>query len=157
MASMRVCSKCGKRKDSIKGFHRKGTKHERSCKECEAESNRIYRENNQREIKEKKRLYRIEHAEEIRKHKRETFKKWFDERLNKVVEGYGGKCKMCGESRKEALVLHHRKRLNGRRPNVLAHWKWIIDNKFPKQIQLLCGTCHTILHRKGGGSLNMAR
>lgn len=153
---MRTCSKCGVRMN-INQFYRKGTTHSTACKLCESELQKAWRETHKKEIQDKKWLYRLIHAEEIRQHKKERFRTWFTERWNKILDGYGGKCKICGESRKEALILHHVNKLRGKRPNLLSHYKWVIDNDYPNQIQLLCGTCHTILHRKEGVLLKLER
>ena len=60
---------------------------------------------------------------------------------------YGKKCKCCGESNRHFLTLDHvnndgnvhRKEL-GRSTDVIH--RWIIRNKFPDTIQLLCWNCN---------------
>lgn len=74
--------------------------------------------------------------------------------LDKIIQHYGGKCCVCLEERKEALILHHifngggehRKSVNR---GGIPYYR-DIANKLPEDILLLCGTCHTILHRING-------
>ena len=75
-----------------------------------------------------------------------------------IVIGYGGKCSCCSESRLGCLHLDHinndgaeqRKSLGitSRRCGGSKFYKWVIDNRFPKTLQLLCANCHALKHCK---------
>ncbi|MGB0976967.1 MAG: hypothetical protein ACPGSG_08285 [Prolixibacteraceae bacterium] len=74
-------------------------------------------------------------------------------RMNIILE-YGGKCNCCGESKYEFLTLDHvnndgnvrrRKEHNGR--NL---FKYIINNDFPNDIQVLCYNCNMGKAHHGG-------
>ena len=75
-------------------------------------------------------------------------KKYRKEQCIEAMAGYGSECLFCGEDRLAGLVFHHvngdgiehRKGIKG------SLYKWIIENDFPDNIILLCGTCHLILH-----------
>jgi len=63
----------------------------------------------------------------------------------RVIEYYGNKCLCCGESQYEFLTIDH---INGggtkHREEVGSAyiWKWIIDNNFPADYQVLCYNCN---------------
>lgn len=64
----------------------------------------------------------------------------------KVIVGYGGKCTCCGESQYEFLAIDHvnndgnedRKKMK----NSYRIHRYIIDNNFPKEYQILCHNCN---------------
>ena len=70
----------------------------------------------------------------------------------KVIEGYGGKCKCCGETQNEFLALDH---INGggtkERKRVHAHtlYSFVIRNNFPPEYRILCHNCNASLGHYG--------
>ena len=63
--------------------------------------------------------------------------------------GYGNKCVCCGETTKEFLTFDHINGGGSKHRNVLkgkragySYYKWIIDNNFPKELQILCHNCN---------------
>lgn len=123
---------------------------------------REYREKNKERIYGVRKSYREgDKREEILEKKRRWHAGKVDRYWMKVVEGYGGACIRCPELRpgKEpendpnGLLVHHVEgdgRLHRRSVGATVSWRfhrWIIENMFPKEIELLCGTCHLILHR----------
>ena len=105
--------------------------------EKKKEYDKIYRKDNKERIRLRNRNWTIQNNRRI---------------LKTIVMGYGGKCTLCGEKRVEALILHHRG--GGGTAHKIEvgkgstrFYKWVIINKFPDYLDLLCGTCHLILHR----------
>ena len=80
-----------------------------------------------------------------------SYRKTKKELMQKVIDHYGCICSICGETRPEALLIHHkegggaeqRKTTNG-----IGFLRWIISNDYPNNLAILCGTCHLILHRQ---------
>ena len=106
-----------------------------------------YKKNKKRIAKRAKNYYlnnKVKFKERRRRYRRNLFKT--------VIAGYGGKCLFCGEDRPKGLVLHHvnedgkehRKEIG---TGIAKYHRWLINNNFPDDIVLLCGTCHLILHR----------
>jgi hypothetical protein len=82
-------------------------------------------------------------------------------RLRKIVyKAYGDKCACCGEKIWQFLTLHHvngdgarhRKELRGRKRGLATNviYRWIIQNNFPKTLQLACYNCNSGAFRNGG-------
>lgn len=68
------------------------------------------------------------------------------ERRLKAIEGYGGKCVCCEDSRTKYLQLdhvnndgaEHRRGITSTRDM----YSWAIRNQFPDTLQLMCANCH---------------
>jgi predicted HNH restriction endonuclease len=108
-----------------------------------------YRKNN----KQKRRKYMKNNRQKVNKYINKYNRKRKIQLCKLAMKGYGSKCLFCGEDRPEALIFHHvwgdgnshRKKISNK---YYGLYKWIIENNFPNEIILLCGTCHLILHRK---------
>jgi hypothetical protein len=67
--------------------------------------------------------------------------------VNEVIDGYGGKCVCCGETRKEYLSIDH---INGdgnkhrKEMGFSGHqfYRWLKKNNYPKGFQVLCFNCN---------------
>jgi hypothetical protein len=64
----------------------------------------------------------------------------------KVINGYGGKCKCCGETLLDFLTIDHinndgaiHRKEFGRAGKI---HRWIISNNFPEEFQVLCFNCN---------------
>lgn len=74
----------------------------------------------------------------------------------KVFLGYGGKCQCppCGESNSEFLTIDHKNNDGGRHRRSTnfgtSLYDWIIKNKFPDILQLLCWNCNMAKRFNGG-------
>jgi len=74
---------------------------------------------------------------------------------NAALNIYGRKCACCGETEDKFLTLdhmenngaQHRRELKTRGVMV---WKWLRDNNYPKQFQILCMNCNLGKHLNGG-------
>ncbi len=76
------------------------------------------------------------------------------ERQQIVLNHYGNRCTCCGEDHKEFLTIDHingggtkhkkELRLTGKK-----FYKWIIDNNFPDDLQILCMNCNWVRGRVG--------
>jgi hypothetical protein len=81
--------------------------------------------------------------------------KRYIESRDRVIQSYGNKCNCCGETEKTFLSIDHinndgnihrkSKKFSGRN-----HYRWIIKNNFPKNLQLLCHNCNFSKHLSGG-------
>ena len=65
-----------------------------------------------------------------------------------VMLHYGGKCACCGEDGLPFLAIDHirgdgaEKRRNKEHSHGNSFYKWIIDNNFPSDLQVLCHSCN---------------
>lgn len=75
---------------------------------------------------------------------------------NQVIQHYGGKCKCCGETEKTFLAIDH---VNGNGNNHrkqiqkscgTSFNKWIINQNFPDDLQILCYNCNMSKYLLGG-------
>lgn len=135
----KVCSECNKEKP-LSEFHIAGSfgsKYRRKqCKNCRSDARKERRATDP-EFRDNERKKRNEGYRRRRKNEFET-----------VVSCYGGKCSVCGENRISALLLHHTSnKKEDRGPNT-TYYRRIIEAGFPDYLELLCGTCHLIHHRK---------
>ena len=73
-----------------------------------------------------------------------------------AIEGYGSKCACCGETEIIFLTIDH---VNGkgaehRRENGIhagaSTYRFVINNNFPKEFQVLCWNCNTGRYINGG-------
>jgi len=70
------------------------------------------------------------------------------ERKLEVIKGYGGCCACCGEKEYYFLAIDHVNgdggimRRNKAHPEGAIFYKWIIENNFPKEFQILCHNCN---------------
>jgi hypothetical protein len=67
--------------------------------------------------------------------------------INDVIDGYGGKCACCGETRKEFLSIDHVDG-NGSKYNRemgfsgSQFYRWLRQNNYPDGFQVLCFNCN---------------
>jgi len=70
---------------------------------------------------------------------------------NRVVDGYGGKCEMCGCEEHWVFMLHHREGGGAKHvrslPGSQKLYRWAIKNNFPRLLMLVCANCHMLIHR----------
>lgn len=67
---------------------------------------------------------------------------------NQVVDNYGGKCNCCGETERTFLAIDHingggnihRKRI--KKLSSISFYRWLINEKFPDDFQILCHNCN---------------
>lgn len=130
------CIKCGKRP------HKRGKKHCHTClKETSGWANSLYYKNYN--------LYLIRRQEQSRRIRLEIF------------SNYGGPiCRCCGETEFVFLTLDHINNDGAQHRRKVGtgstFYKWVIANKFPKGLQVLCWNCNeakrilgSCPHRKG--------
>lgn len=66
-------------------------------------------------------------------------------RRKRVIAEYGGKCVCCGESDWRFLSLDHVDNDGAKHRSEVGNsriYKWVEDNGFPKNIQILCYNCN---------------
>lgn len=137
MDSVRKCSKCKRilpiSNFSKNGFRKSGLFH--YCKKCDSVRKKKYRLKNP-DVSRNERIKRTDEVREL------------------IIAVYGGCCRICGEDRGLALVIHHiggggnkhRDEIN--RSSGTAFYEWIKKEGYPEGYELLCGTCHLIHHRE---------
>jgi len=62
-----------------------------------------------------------------------------------VIEHYGGKCSCCGESQYEFLTIEHKNGGGTKHRKLIGPAnisKWIIENNFPPEFDVLCYNCN---------------
>ena len=133
--NMRICTDCGAEKRNESFYAGPGIWRSK-CKLCKNKERRT------------RRLNDPEYLANERRARNEWYSKASVKTFNKVVESYGGKCSVCGEERYEALLLHHPEGFKGKkRKSGRPYYQSLIDRGYPKEVILLCGTCHLIHHR----------
>ncbi len=116
-------------------------------KERVKEANRIWKKNNKEKTKEWYKEYHKTHKDEYRaRHKKYRLKV-----RNDVINHYGGKCACCGENTLEFMTIdhienngaQHRKQVMGNSRNSgWKFYKWLRQNNYPKEFQVLCFNCN---------------
>lgn len=118
------------------------------------ERNKIWRLKNLDKVRETQKNWNENNKEKLRK----LQTKWNRDRYNRwrkeAIEHYGGKCMCCGEKREVFLAFDHingggtkhQKELQQKGMSIL--W-WIIKNKYPDIIQLLCHNCNFAKYKLG--------
>lgn len=165
----KICKKCRFKKD-VKDFHKNISSKDKLSYWCKLCNRILYKEyyqinfekikNNLKEYnkthQKQLKLYRLKNKEKIN----QTRKKWYvihrKERLlynkkynvrirNTILNHYGNKCTCCNETRREFLTIDHinndgniqRKKIGNSR-----FYTWIIQQNFPKDLQILCCNCN---------------
>lgn len=89
-----------------------------------------------------------QHCLECRERDNATKRKIYQNNKALVYKQYGNKCRCCGEDEQKFLQLDHvnndgasHRREIGLRSGSLFH-KWVIENNFPDNLQLLCANCN---------------
>ncbi len=142
---MRQCKVCGKTK-RISAFSLVNVKtkpevfkaRRRECRVCYKARHRKYYAENPESYKGRIRLDRVERRLEL-------------------IAGYGGKCVCCGESNALMLAVDHvnndgakHRRESAHHGRGPAYYRWLIEQKFPKEFQLLCHNCNRAKWLNGG-------
>jgi hypothetical protein len=130
------------------------------CKECAREQAKEQHEKKKNDPAYKERVNRTsrEHYQQNKDDIRERHRQWKDDHPGystqknrelriKCLEAYGNKCQCCGETQQEFLAFDH---VNGggrkHRKQVGGHMNaWIVRNKFPSSIRILCHNCNQSL------------
>ncbi len=165
MSEKRTCSRCGQTKpinnfrESKPGYRR------RVCNECMDAAATEWREKNKDRYKtwyrsryKKTKTTQIERAKRWNKENAERKKanaaSWYRRMRDEVLMSYGGECVCCGEIERSFLTIDHinddgyrmRWKKNGGTygPHSGGHLlKYIKDNDFPPDFQILCANCNT--------------
>jgi len=89
--------------------------------------------------------YRENNKEKIRL----IHEKWRKNNKKVVMDHYGNKCSCCDETELKFLTIDHinddgakHRRKIGRKLTGQDFYRWIIVNKFPKNLQILCFNCN---------------
>lgn len=113
-----------------------------------------YRQEHKEDIRQYMKKYCQEHKEDLKKYRQDNkkniykrMKKYNQNIRNIVLENYGNKCSCCNETIKEFLAIDHIKGGGNKHrkeacPTGNSFYKWIIDNNFPKDLQILCHNCN---------------
>jgi len=136
------CIKCGKK---IKRDNNK----RKYCSDCSRQrklergrmGGRKWRKNNPEENKLRHQKYKETHWQYMKEYQRNRNRKIREE----VIDYYGGKCKCCGENRREFLSIDHiggggtkhRKEIG--QQNI---YQWLKKNNYPKVFRVLCHNCN---------------
>ena len=104
----------------------------------------------------KAREYRRKDPERTRVKAKHFHAKYRDQDRTLVYAKYGGQCACCGEKEIRFLTVDHVnndghiERKKGIYTNGSQFYRWIIQNNFPSDYQLLCFNCNLGKARNGG-------
>lgn len=112
------------------------------CKKAKRE----YYERNRQKIYERNKLWR----ENNRERDCENKKRYNQKIRQLVLKHYGNKCACCGEKRQEFLTIDYVYGGGGiHRRSIGNFYRWIINNNFPFNLQVLCYNCNMAKARYG--------
>ena len=143
------CTRCKKRKSILLFSKRNASKDglHNWCKECASEYNKKDKLLNPEKHRARSYKWRNENPERSKLINQKCVMRL----KKKVIDAYGGKCscKGCGEDNFYFLTVDHvnndgaayRKKL-GHKHMGIALYRWLIDNNFPKEFQILCWNCN---------------
>jgi hypothetical protein len=131
--------------------------------EAHRSASKRYHQKHKNEVHIRKAKWQQKYKYQISKRKRKFYqgdkdrilveaKQYRNDLFQKAIVGYGSECLFCRENRPKALIFHHvnedgKEHREEIGKNSTQLHRWIIENNFPDEIILLCGTCHLILHR----------
>lgn len=165
METERRCTKCDT-VQTIENFHfshKKAGYRRHECLTCESErKNSWYNANYARETH-KRNLYYYENIKpkvksvEHRKYMAEYQKNYYRSLKKVVYDHYGYQCACCGESEPMFLTIDHvnndgyaMRKYKGQPSQTAMFLRWLIDNGFPDEYQILCMNCNFGKARNGG-------
>jgi hypothetical protein len=122
------------------------------CQDCERASEKKWRDESP--SREKTLAYRREYHRKNREKILARNYAWRWARRLMVIEAYGGRCVCCGEDTPEFLVFDHvdgggnadRERLRSGNAQIAS----LIEQGYPKTMQLLCANCNMAKERPEG-------
>ncbi len=138
----RKCSMCGGIKTLESFSICKKVYRSNVCKVC-------IRKRSWNRIKSNPELLEIKHK---KKNEWSAFQRKKD--FEEAIDHYGGKCVICGDSRKIALLLHHPNG-GGSKKSRKDFYRKLRINEYNEELVVMCGSCHLILHRENGFRYNM--
>ena len=128
------------------------------CKPCCQEVGRAWAHRNPERVKANNKAYREGsrskvlklHRDWYRRNKASVLKQMAANKVKvkkEVLAHYGGQCACCSENTYEFLTMDHMNNDGAahRRADKLARWniyRWLKQNGFPKDFQILCANCH---------------
>lgn len=96
--------------------------------------------------------HKLKQNPERHQQQRDKQKQWRKHTKQTIISYYGGKCACCGENRIEFLSIDHidgggaeHRRSLGRNGRGTSFYKWIMDNNYPQELQVLCFNCNLSL------------
>lgn len=123
-----ACSKCNNKAKESKMKSYESYIHQNLCRMC---GNKLNTKN-----------FRCNQCN--KNHSNNSKRKWSSLKL-KVLEHYGNKCVCCGEKNNKFLTIDHIYNNGGEHRKQIGNrhiYKWIIDNSFPNDLQILCFNCN---------------
>jgi len=117
---------------------------------------KVWRKNHLEYINKQQRENRVKEQNETGKTKNSMYSKRVRDRLKKLIfEAYGNKCQCCGEAELEFLTIDHINNDGAAHRRTLKRgggdlYRWLRDNDFPSEFQILCCNCNWS-KRLGGG------
>ena len=149
----KICSECKRELDSSEFYKSKdsqdGLYHH--CKKCHQLYNKAWYLKHQEE----RLVYSREWWKSNPDKTRATAKKCRDKIRDTVIATYGGKCVCCGETHPVFLTIDHvngggRKHREAIGGSGTIFYRWLKQNGYPKEFQVLCYNCNSGRWRNGG-------
>jgi len=138
-----VCRKCGVMLTDENWYASFKKINSRICKKCDNKRSKTWCQNNRDRRSWTNKMWYQKNRDKYNQSQREEY----HQLINEVIDGYGGKCKCCGETRKEYLTIDH-KNGNGRKHRKeigvtgSGFYRWLKENNYPEGFQILCFNCN---------------
>lgn len=109
--------------------------HQRLCRTCNVRHRMdYYLANRKRQMSDMRGRYRINRVGILEKQKKD-----YSLLISEVLNHYGGKCVVCGETNRGFLTLHHK---NGDGSRNIDNYKLAKRMGYPDTLEILCWNCH---------------
>jgi len=143
MESDHVCRECGVKLTDENWYASNKKTHNYICKKCNYERDKKWQQNNREVYNQIVKKWRQNNRDKYNQSQRELNHQLRDE----AIDAYGGKCKCCGETRREFLTIDHidgNGRKHRREIGVRGSdfYGWLKQNNYPKGFQVLCFNCN---------------
>jgi len=144
IAYIPVCRECSVMLTDENWYPSDKKGHSYICKKCSFEKNKIWQQNNRdRYIQSMKKWY-----QNNRDRYDQSQREYRHRLINDVINGYGGKCACCDETRKEYLSIDHIDGNGNKQRREIGvsssreFYCWLRQNNYPEGFQVLCFNCN---------------
>lgn len=107
-----------------------------------------WRNNNPEKARAKSKYYREKYRDKYNQRKKQIQR----ERVEFILQKYGGKCVCCGEKNWRFLTLDHMNndgKEHRKRMTTSAIYTWAMKNDYPKNLQAMCFNCNCGRYMRG--------
>ena len=138
-----ICRECGVKltDENWYPFNKKG--HSYICKKCNYERVKEWRQNNRDKYNQTAKIWQQNNRDRQNQLTNESNHRL----INDIIDGYGGKCACCDETRREYLSIDHKNGSGRKYTREMGSWgtqfyRWLRRNNYPEGFQVLCFNCN---------------